>query len=86
MTDNQPAAAAATHVTVLDVFAEQVKMNTQLAVIGEQMRMLSTGSTDHETRLRVLEQARARLYGAALALGALAGAGASWVALALAHR
>jgi glutaminase len=77
---------AAGHVTVLDVYAKQIEMNTQLAVIGEQMKTLTTGSTDHETRLRVLEQARARLYGAALALGALAGAAASWVALALSRR
>ena len=71
----QPMAAAP--VTLLDVFAKQIEMGAQLAVIHEQLKAIP----DHEQRLRALETARAKVYGAAITLGAVAGGGASWIAL-----
>jgi hypothetical protein len=69
-------------VTLLDIYTRQVEMGAQLAVIGEQLKQLP----DHEQRIRVLEASRARLAGACVAVGAVAGGAAGWVALVLTHR
>jgi hypothetical protein len=68
-------------VTLLDVFAKQVEMGAQLAIIHEQLRTIP----DHEARIRVLEAAHSKVFGAAVVLGALAGGGAGWIALAIAR-
>lgn len=80
MPAQQPVIAAP--VTIVDVFAKQIEMGGQLAVIHEQLKAIP----DHENRIRVLEAARARLAGACLVIGALGGGGAAWIALVLAHR
>ena len=80
MTQPQPVPVA--QITVVDVFAKQVEMSVQLAVIGKQLEVLP----DHEQRIRVLELARAKMWGAAAVLGALCGGGAAWIALAVSHR
>lgn len=66
-------------IRLVDVFAKQIEMGAQLAVITEQLRAIP----DHEQRLRVLETARAKVFGAAVVLGAIAGGGAGWIALAI---
>lgn len=81
-TDNPGPLPAAATVSMLDVFAKVVEMHATLAVISEQLKQLP----DHEQRLRILEAARARLAGASLVIGALAGGGAGWVAIALSRR
>ena len=45
----------------------------QLAAINVKLDLLIQQRTDHETRLRTLEQARWKLVGMATAAGALAG-------------
>lgn len=81
MTQSQQPMAAAP-VTLLDIYTRQVEMGAQLAVIQDRLTLLP----DHEQRLRVLELARAKIYGAAAVLGATAGGGAAWIALAVSHR
>jgi hypothetical protein len=80
MTDAIPTVSVpAAQVTIVDVFAKQVEMGAQLAVIHEQLKQLP----DHEQRIRSLESAKAKVWGAAMVLGAIAGGGAGWVALAI---
>jgi hypothetical protein len=69
-------------VTLLDIYTRQVEMGAQLAVIHEQLKAIP----DHEQRIRVLERAKATVWGAAAALGAVCGGGAAWIALAVTHR
>lgn len=57
-------------------------MQTQLAVIGEQLKAIP----DHETRIRSLETARAKLYGAAAAAGLISGGAVTLVTWALTRR
>ena len=72
----------AAQVTIVDVFAKQIEMGAQLLVIHEQLKQLP----DHEQRLRALEAAKAKIWGAAAVLGAICGGGAGWIALAVARR
>jgi hypothetical protein len=69
-------------VTLLDIYTRQVEMGAQLAVIHEQLKAIP----DHEQRIRLLEAARAKVWGAAAVLGAVGGGGAAWIALAVSHR
>ena len=69
-------------VTILDVYTKQVEMGGQLAVIGEQLKAIP----DHENRLRALEAAKAKIWGAAAVIGAICGGGAGWIALAVTRR
>lgn len=64
------------------ILVKQGEMAVQLAVITEKVSDL----TDHEQRIRLLESAQAKIWGAAAVLGALAGGGAAWIALAVSHR
>lgn len=81
MTVNQPVPIPTSPVTLLDIYTRQVEMGSQLAVMTERINALP----DHEARIRALEAAKAKLYGACLAISALAGGGAGWIALALTH-
>lgn len=68
-------------VTILDVYAKQIEMGAQLAVIHEQLKAIP----DHEARLRVLENSRAKLLGAAIVMSAFVSAAGTWIGLALTH-
>ena len=48
-------------------------IETQLALINQKLDLLVEQRTDHETRIRSLEQARWRAAGLAAALGAITG-------------
>ena len=72
-----PAVIQMATVSLVDVFTKQIEMQGQLAVIHEKLADIP----DHEARLRVLETTRARLYGACILLGAVAGTAAAWVTL-----
>jgi hypothetical protein len=48
-------------------------IETQLALINQKLDLLVEQRTDHETRLRSLEQARWKFAGIAAALGAVTG-------------
>lgn len=48
-------------------------IETQLALINQKLDLLVEQRTDHETRIRALEQARWKFAGIAAALGAVAG-------------
>ncbi len=63
--------AVSTMGTKLEVATSQ--MSTQQAQVNEDIR-------DHEGRLRVLETAKAKLYGGATVAGIIAGALGGWVA------
>ena len=54
---------------LVDVFAKQIEMNAQLAVISEQLRQLP----DHELRIRALERWRYALP-ASIAIAVSSGA------------
>jgi hypothetical protein len=58
--------------------ATVVEMRVHLAGVKEAL-------SDHETRLRELEAARAKLLGACLVLAALAGSASGWLALVVMH-
>ena len=68
-------------VSVLDVFSKVVEMQVELAKINERLADVP----DHEVRLRVLEQAKAKVYGGAAVIAAVMGSGAGWVVLAVTH-
>lgn len=68
-------------VSVLDIFAKVVEIQVELAKVNERLQDIP----DHEVRLRVLEAAKAKIYGGAAVLGAAAGAGASWILLLARH-
>jgi hypothetical protein len=55
-----------------------VEMRVHLAGVKETIN-------DHETRIRELEAAKAKLLGACLVLAALAGSASGWLALVLMH-
>jgi len=77
MTDQQPQAPDGA--ILAQILHKQGEMAMQLAVISEQLRAIP----DHETRLRLLESARAKLTGAAVAAGTLSGGLATLVYWAL---
>lgn len=62
-------------ITVVDVFAKQIEMGAQLAVIHEQLRAIP----DHEQRIRGLERFRFVLTGLSTIGGIVAGAIGYWV-------
>lgn len=64
------------------ILLELGKISTQIAVMDEKLKDLP----DHETRIRLLETSKAKLIGACVTLSAIAGGGASWIAVAIAHR
>jgi len=76
----QPMQPVAT-VGMLDVFTKVVEMQVELAKINEKLYDLP----DHEARLRVLEAAKAKVYGGAAVIAAVMGSGAGWLVLALAR-
>lgn len=78
----QPAMMAVATVSVLDIFAKVVEIQVELGKINTRLDDIP----DHETRIRVLEQTRARLYGACAVLAVIAGGGAGWLAVILSHR
>jgi hypothetical protein len=61
--------------------AKLVEIQVRLAAIGEKL----TSLRDHETRLRELEAAKAKLLGACLLLGTLAGGTSGWILIATHH-
>ena len=63
------------------ILVKQGEMGMQLAVITEKLADLP----DHEQRIRILEAAKAKVWGAAVVLGAVSGGGAGWIALAIAR-
>jgi len=66
-------------VGMLDVFTKVVEMQVELGKINERLVDLP----DHEARLRVLEHAKAKVYGGAAVIAAVLGSGAGWLAFAL---
>lgn len=72
-----PAPVPAPGVTLLDIYTRQIEMQTELALLGERLRAVP----DHESRLRRLEESRARLIGACMALSAAASAAGTWLGL-----
>jgi hypothetical protein len=72
----QPASA-----TLLDIYARQVEISADLAVIREQLKAIP----DHEQRIRILEASQAKLIGAAVAGSAIMSMLGTWIGLAIAH-
>lgn len=64
------------------ILLKQGEMGTQLAVISEQLKPVA----DHESRIRVLESAKAKMVGAAVASGTLSGGVATIIYWALSRR
>lgn len=58
------------------------EISTQVAVMQETLKQIP----DHETRLRALETAKAKLYGGAIAAGTLSGGVATIIYWALTRR
>jgi hypothetical protein len=55
------------------------KQSTQLAVITTKLDVMDNRTLDHESRIRMLETAKAKLYGGAGAIGLLSGGVATLV-------
>lgn len=68
--------------TLLDIFAKQVEIGTQLAVITEQLKQLP----DHEARLRGLERFRFMLAGLAVAVPVCVTTLGIWIEYLVTHR
>jgi hypothetical protein len=66
-------------VGMLDVFTKVVEMQVELAKINERLADLP----DHEARLRLLEQVKAKVYGGAAVIAAVMGSGAGWLVFAV---
>lgn len=71
----QQVAVSAAQITVVDVFAKQIEMGAQLAVITEQLRAIP----DHEQRIRALERFRFTVAGLSTIGGIIAGLAGYWV-------
>jgi hypothetical protein len=63
------------------IFAKLGEMGEKLAAISVTLSAVP----DHEQRIRSLEAAKAKAWGAAAAIGAICGGGASWLALTIAR-
>ena len=79
-------------VTVADLYRELVGMRADVVKALTRIEVIDAANSnadrihnDHETRIRYLEAVRWKLAGASLVLGAIAGGGAGWIALALAR-
>lgn len=59
------------------ILLELGKLSTQIAVMDEKLKDLP----DHETRIRMLENARAKLYGGAIAISVLVSGAGTWIGL-----
>lgn len=75
MTELQPG-----QVTVADLYREMVGMRHDVTAALTRIEVIDTGrvaadktTADHETRIRLLENARAKLIGAAAAVGGIVG-------------
>lgn len=69
-------------ISIVEIFTKVVEIQVELGKINERLNDIP----DHEARLRIVEQTRARLYGGCVVIGTIAGGGAGWLAVALAHR
>ena len=79
-------------VTVADLYRELIGLRSDIVRALTRVERIDTVNQaadeihrDHEMRLRGLESFRWKLAGACLTLGAVAGGGAAWVGLAIAH-
>lgn len=63
------------------ILMKQGEMGIQLAVISEQLKAVP----DHENRIRVLETARAKQIGAAVAISALVSGLGTWIGIIVNH-
>lgn len=68
-------------VRLVDVFAKQIEMGSQLAIITEQLKAIP----DHEARIRVLEGAKAKLIGGAMAVSAIVSGLGTWIGAGILH-
>lgn len=59
------------------------KQSTSLAVIGTKLDSLTSAGSDHESRIRLLEQFKGKLLGAAVSAGVLSGGVATLIYWAL---
>ncbi len=64
------------------VLIELGKISTQIAVMDERVKAIP----DHETRLRRLEEARAKIIGGAVAVSALVSGLGTWIGFVLTRR
>ena len=79
-------------VTTADLYRELVGMRGDLSKILMHQERIDVRNeaadrlhADHEVRIRALEVAKWKLAGACIALSAVGGGGAAWIALALSH-
>lgn len=77
-------------VTVADLYRELVGMRSDLVKALTRIEVIDTVNKgaeddrrDHEQRLRILEAFKWKLLGVCITGGAIAGGGASWIALAV---
>lgn len=67
------------------ILVEQGKQSTQLAVITTKLDSLTGSATDHESRIRILEQFKYKLMGAAVTSGIVSSGVAALIVWALEH-
>jgi hypothetical protein len=68
--------------TLLDIFAKQVELGVQLAVITEQLKQLP----DHEMRIRSIERFRFTLAGLAVGVPVCVTTLGIWIEYLVTHR
>jgi hypothetical protein len=66
-------------VTILDVYTKQIELAGDLKLIRQQLEAIP----DHEGRIRRLEDARAKMIGAAVAVSALVSGLGTWIGVVL---
>jgi len=69
-------------VTILDVYTKQIELAGDIKLIRQQLDAIP----DHENRIRRLEDARAKMIGAAIAVSALVSGLGTWIGFVLNHR
>lgn len=75
MTAPSPPAASAD--ISAQILFELGKLSTQIAVMDEKLKDLP----DHESRIRMLENAKAKLYGGVIAVSALISGAGTWIGI-----
>lgn len=83
MPEQQPVTIQQQDGTQAQILMKLGSMEVKLATIETKLDVLTANTSDHESRLRILETAKAKLYGAAVASGVLSGSVATLIYWAL---
>lgn len=66
-------------VTILDIYTKQIELSGDMKLIRQQLDAIP----DHEGRIRRLEEARAKIIGAAMTVSAVVSGLGTWIGITL---